>query len=154
MSPTNDQIIVRAAHINDVPRLCELLLLLFTQEADFQPDIAKQSRALRLIIEQPEMGRILCAVEGDAIIGMISLLYTISTAEGGRAAWVEDLIVQPTRRGQGIGEQLLQAIISEGRATGCLRLTLLTDGDNAKAQHLYTRAGFVRSQMVPMRFKL
>jgi hypothetical protein len=86
MPQPKSQISVRLAHINDVPRLCELLFLLFTQEADFQPDDEKQSRALRLIIEQPEVGRILCAIEGDTIVGMVSLLYTISTAEGGRAA--------------------------------------------------------------------
>lgn len=153
MSLPGGQIIVRQAGAIDVPRLCELLFLLFTQEADFEPDRDKQARALHLILQQPDTGCILCAVDGDTIVGMVSVLYTVSTAEGGRAGWLEDLIVHPSRRGRGVGEQLLNAAIAEAQRTGCLRLTLLTDSGNDAAQRLYVRAGFARSQMLPMRLK-
>lgn len=154
MSLPGGQFIVRPAGNCDVPRLCELLHLLFTLETDFEPDRDKQSRALHQILDQPHTGRILCAVDGESVVGMVSLLYTVSTAEGGRAAWLEDLVVHPSRRGRGIGEQLLDAAIAEARNTGCLRLTLLTDSDNDAAHRLYHRAGFCRSQMLPMRLKL
>ena len=145
---------VRTATAADIPRLGELLGLLFTQEADFQPDAERQTRGLGLIIAQPEIGRIYCATDGELIVGMVNLLFSVSTAEGGRAAWLEDLIVQPDRRGHGIGDQLLRAAINEARAAGCLRITLLTDATNSVAQRFYARAGFVRSQMVPMRLGL
>src|SRR5579859_2638489 len=98
MSLPGGQIIVRPAGAIDVPRLCELLFLLFTQEADFEPDRDKQARALHMILQQPAAGCILCAVDGDIVVGMVSVLYTVSTAEGGRAAWLEDLVVHPSRR--------------------------------------------------------
>lgn len=127
---------------------------MFTHEVDFTPDAERQERALRLIVEQPDVGRIYCATDGDTIVGMVSILFTVSTAEGGRAAWLEDMVVHPTRRGQGFGEQLLREAIREARAAGCSRLTLLTDASNNSAMRFYRRAGFVRSQMVPLRLSL
>ena len=61
-----------------------LLPLLFAQEADFAPDADRQTAGLRLILDQPETGHIDCAVTADGIIGMVSILFTVSTAEGGR----------------------------------------------------------------------
>jgi len=145
---------IRRATTADIPALCELLSLLFAQEADFTPDSEKQTRGLRLILENPATGQIYCATDGDALIGMVSILFTVSTAEGGPAAWLEDMIVDPKYRSQGLGQRLLHEAIAGARAAGCTRITLLTDTTNATAMRFYERDGFVRSQMVPLRLKL
>jgi len=85
---------------------------------------------------------------------MPSLLYTVSTAEGGTAALFEDLVVQPTHRDQGIATALAGFAIAEAKSRGVLRLTLLTDMQNERAQELYRRLGFIDSSMKPMRLKL
>jgi GNAT superfamily N-acetyltransferase len=131
-----------------------LLGLLFSQEAEFRPDPNKQRGALTAILADPRTGRIFVAREGERVVAMASLLYTVSTAEGGRAALFEDLVVLPEHRGKGIGGALLRHVIDQARAEGLLRLTLLTDGDNERAQALYRKAGFVASRMKPMRLKL
>ena len=154
MQYPTDKICVRPAITADVSQLCELLSLLFAQESDFQPDAERQVRGLRLIVEQPEVGRIHCATDGDIIVGMVSTLFTVSTDEGGRAAWLEDMVVHPSRRGHGIGDRLLHEAISDARAAGCSRITLLTDATNSAAMRFYGRAGFVRSQMIPFRLSL
>jgi GNAT superfamily N-acetyltransferase len=146
--------LVRQATATDVKQLCDLLAVLFTHEVDFTPDAERQERALRLIVEHPDVGRIYCATDGDTIVGMVSILFTVSTAEGGRAAWLEDMVVHPTRRGQGFGERLLREAIRGARAAGCSRITLLTDASNNSAMRFYGRAGFVRSRMVPLRLSL
>ena len=149
-----DTISIRRATIRDVPQLCELLVRLFTQEADFKSDAKLQARGLKLIIRQPEVGRIYCATKGKSVIGMVSLLFTISTAEGGRAAWLEDMIIHPEWCGKGVGGQLLQAAIKQAHADNCTRITLLTDSTNRPAIRFYGKAGFIRSGMVPMRLHL
>jgi GNAT superfamily N-acetyltransferase len=85
---------------------------------------------------------------------MVSLLWSTSTALGGPVAWLEDLVVAPDRRGQGLGRALLAAAIDQARQRGLLRITLLTDHDNLPAQTLYASAGFVPSTMMPMRIML
>ena len=145
---------IRLATPDDIPRLCELLAMLFAQEADFVPDPQRQARGLSLVIGNAEIGRVYCAVHSDAIVGMVSILFTVSTAEGGRAAWLEDMIVDPEWRAQGVGRQLLAHAISEAKAAGCLRITLLTDEMNEGATRFYRRTGFEPSQRVPLRLHL
>src|SRR5216117_489394 len=126
------------ATVKELPQMVELLGVLFTDEAEFQPDL----------------GKLFVAREGKRVIAMASLLYTVSTAEGGKAAWFEDLVVHPDERKRGIGESLLKYVVAQARAEGVLRITLLTDMQNERAQAMYRRVGFVGSPMKPMRLKM
>jgi len=134
--------------------MVDLLGCLFKQEADFSPSVTKQRRALELILAQPTMGRLFVLTRGDKVLGMVSLLFTISTAEGGKAAWLEDLVVRPEQRGRGLGTRLLRAAVDWARKEGIARITLLTDSDNLGARSLYLRHGFVASAMQPLRLHL
>lgn len=139
---------------SDVPRLVELLGMLFSQEREFTPNAEKQGEALEAILADRSRGRIFVAREGSEVVGMASLLYTISTAEGGKAALFEDLIVDPKHRRKGIGSKLVSYVIQQARAEGVLRITLLTDLQNDTALGLYRKLGFVDSPMQAMRLHL
>jgi len=138
----------------DLPRLVELLGILFESEAEFSADAQKQRAALQAILADPAKGKIYVARDGREVVAMASLLYTISTAEGGKAALFEDLVTAPEHRKRGIGEALLKHVVAEARKEGVLRITMLTDMQNERAQAIYRRAGFVGSPMKPMRLKL
>src|SRR5690349_23628193 len=142
------------ATAKDLPQMVELLGLLFEQEAEFHPNAEKQRRALEAILANPTIGRLFVAREGKRVVAMANLLYTVSTVEGGKAAWFEDLVVHPDERKRGIGEALLKHVVTQARAAGVTRITLLTDMQNERAQAMYRRAGFVGSPMRPMRLKL
>ena len=138
----------------ELPELVALLGMLFSQEDEFAPDDARQAAALAKILSDESVGRVYVAREAGRIVAMASLLYSISTAEGGLCASFEDLIVLPERRGRGIGSALLAFVIEQARRQGVLRITLLTDAGNRRAQALYARAGFASSGMLPMRLHL
>ena len=138
----------------DIPELCDLLGFLFTQEAEFRPDRSLQETGLRKIINFSEHGQILVVRKDGSLIGMVNLLFTISTALGGRAAILEDMVVHPDHRGGGTGSKLMQAAIDFAKSAGCLRITLLTDRANESAQRFYERQGFILSEMLPMRLVL
>jgi GNAT superfamily N-acetyltransferase len=145
---------IEQATVADIPQLADLLTILFTQEADFHPDREKQIQGLRLIVEAPDRGRIFVARMGDKIVGMVSLLFTISTAEGAPACLLEDMVVQPDQRGNGLGARLLQYAVSYAKTNGFARITLLTDRTNEKAIRFYQRHGFQPSEMTPLRLHL
>ena len=138
----------------DLAELVQLLGILFDQEAEFTANAAKQEAALKMILGDPRLGRIYVARDGKKVVAMSSLLFTVSTAEGGKAALFEDLVVRPEYRNQGIGAKLLEYVIGQAREQGVLRLTLLTDMQNEQAQVLYRKLGFVGSPMKPMRLKI
>jgi len=138
----------------DVALLADLLGVLFAQEAEFTADAGRQARGLASILAQPALGRVCVVRREGRPVGMVVLLFSVSTALGGPVATLEDLVVHPDFRGAGIGTQLLRAAVDVARAHGCLRITLLTDKDNRRAQALYARQGFTASSMMPMRLHL
>jgi ribosomal protein S18 acetylase RimI-like enzyme len=142
---------IEPATEEDIPQLADLLGELFALEPYFKPDRAKQLIGLKLIIERPEVGCILVLREGKQVLGMVNLLYTVSTAEGGPAILMEDLIVRAEHRAGGLGTKLLEYAVQLAKDRGMTRITLLTDGNNAGAIRFYQRHGFRLSSMVPMR---
>lgn len=132
--------------------MASLLALLFAQESEFTPDPAVQARGLALILEQPGAGLLLVARIEGAVVGMVNLLYTVSTALGARVAVLEDVVVAPGHRNQGVGSRLLRAALEEVVAAGCKRVTLATDAHNVGAQRLYQRLGFEVSSMRLLRW--
>jgi GNAT superfamily N-acetyltransferase len=141
------------AQAGELPQLVELLGILFTQEHELTPDAGKQRRALEMILAAPDRARIYVAREGSKVVAMAALHFAVSTAEGGKVAGLEDCIVHPEHRRKGVGKALLAYVIEQARAEGVLRVMLLTDGDNARAQALYRKLGFAPSSMLAMRLK-
>lgn len=145
---------IEPATIEDLPQLIELLRDLFEAEADFVPDRDAQERGLRLILENPSRGRIFVLRAGHRILGMVNLLFTVSTAHGGHAVLMEDVIILPEYRGQGHGSKLLAHVIDFARRKDFVRITLLTDRLSVESQKFFAKFGFAHSEMIPMRLLL
>jgi GNAT superfamily N-acetyltransferase len=146
-----DNVVIEPATEADLDELSDMLGELFAQESDFRPDKQKQLRGLRLIFEQPSRGRVFVLRRNGAIVGMINLLFTISTAEGGFVILLEDLVVHKEYQGQGYGSMLLKHAIEFAKQKNFLRITLLTDRPENVAQAFFRKHGFVESSMIPMR---
>ena len=152
--PVSATVKIEPATEADLDELSELVGELFKQESDFRPNKEKQLRGLRLIFEQPNRGRVFVLRRDGAIVGMINLLFTISTAEGGFVIVLEDLVIHKQYQGHGYGSKLLQHAIDFARQKNFLRITLLTDRPENAAQEFFRRHGFHESSMIPMRLLL
>jgi len=149
--PAEDLPRVEAATIEDLPALTELVMELFAFSGDFSPDRAVQEKGLQLILEQPNRGRIFVLRNHYRIIGMVNLLFTISTARGGFVVLMEDVVVHPDHRGQGFGTMLVEHVVEFARQKNFKRITLLTDKISAESQKFFLKHGFEYSNMIPMR---
>src|SRR6184192_56612 len=146
-----NDVVIEPATFEDLDELSNLLGELFSQEQDFRPNKQKQLQGLRLIFEQPNRGRVFVLRRDGTIVGMINLLFTISTAEGGFVVLLEDLVVHKQYQGHGYGAKLLNHAIEFARQKNFLRITLLTDRPENVAQEFFRRHGFHESSMIPMR---
>lgn len=142
---------VVSATIEDLPALTELVMDLFSVSDEFISDQDVQSSGLALILEQPSRGRIFVVRNETRIVGMVNLLFTISTAMGGFVIVMEDVIVHPNHRGQGFGTMLLDHVVEFARQKEFKRITLLTDKISAESQNFFRKNGFEYSNMIPMR---
>jgi len=152
---------IREAAEKDMDALVELVGMLFAIESDFQPDARKQRRGLALLLRpgapRPASSLVLVAEDSEAgagterVAGMATAQVLISTAEGGPALLVEDVVVRPVARGRGIGRALLERIADWGAELGATRIQLLTDKDNAAAAGFYAACGFFPTNLVCLR---
>lgn len=142
---------IEPATLDDLPQLSDLILELMEAGLEFRVNQAKHERALELILEEPQRGRIFVLRNDDRIIGMVNLLFSVSTAEGGFVAQMEDVIIRPEHRGVGYGSKLLDFVLDFCKSKGFLRITLLTDKISAESQKFFLKNGFAYSNMIPMR---
>ena len=138
---------LRLARPEDTDALVRLLSQLFAIEADFTADAAKQRSGLALLLSDPRAA-VLVAERDGKVVGMVTAQLVVSTAEGGWSALVEDMIVDASERGSGIGAQLLAGIEGWAAGRGATRLQLLADRENAGALRFYAREGWSPTQLV------
>ena len=81
---------------------------------------------------------------GDEIVGMLTLaMFRIPT---GLRAWIEDVVVDTRRRGQGIGKALTLAAVERARQAGATTIDLTSRPSRVAANQLYQSVGFVKRE--------
>ena len=108
-------------------------LVLFTGPVLSWPLTADQLDALRA---NPKFTAF-TATDADEVVGHIELIST-----GPDSARMGRVLVDPAKRGLGLGEQLVRALIAEAAARGIRTLGLFVFPDNTPAVRLYEKLGF------------
>jgi len=146
---------IGTASPEDIPALELLLAALFSIEADFHPDVERQRRGLALLMEDAARAVVMTARDSSGtVIAMASAQLVVSTAEGARSAWIEDVVVAERFRGRSIGAALLAALLDWARERGATRAQLLADRDNASALAFYGRLDWQPTQLGAWRIPL
>jgi ribosomal protein S18 acetylase RimI-like enzyme len=95
------------------------------------------------IVGSPAVTVLVARSEGR-IVG--SLTLAMFPAPTGIRAWIEDVVVDESARGQGIGASLTAEAIRRARDAGARSLDLTTRPSREAAGRLYERAGFQRRE--------
>jgi ribosomal protein S18 acetylase RimI-like enzyme len=94
---------------------------------------------LRLITDNPESVLFVARLEGRIVGSLTLIFYRIPT---GLKAWIEDVVVDESARGHGIGELLNRAALDEARRRGAKAVSLTSRPSREAANRLYQRIGF------------
>lgn len=137
---------IRKAQLDDLRILVKLLGELFAIESDFKADFDTQYRGLKLLFDTPHCD-ILVAKYKNSAIGMVTVQRVISSAEGGYAGLIEDVVVNERYRGRGVGHSLIEAVITLAKEKGYVRLQLGADVGNLPALSFYQKRGFRQTSL-------
>jgi ribosomal protein S18 acetylase RimI-like enzyme len=79
---------------------------------------------------------------GEPEAGFVQTRFRLSVWTGTEDAWLEDLFVDESARGEGLGRILVEAAVERARARGCDRIQLDVNQANEAAVALYESCGF------------
>jgi GNAT superfamily N-acetyltransferase len=108
------------------------------EQLGYQPDPRGYDETFAQVVRHPEAA-VFIAAEGMRVIGYLAMSHRPQIRLGGRAAYIDELVVSDKRRGEGVGSALLQAAIDYARGLGCKRVDLRT----ARARQSYARGFYV-----------
>ncbi len=95
---------------------------------------------------------VLVARDGDSIVGSLTLVvFPIPT---GIRAWIEDVVVDESSRGKGVGEALNTFALQRARERGAKTVDLTSRPSREAANRLYQRLGFVARDTNVYRYTL
>jgi len=103
---------------------------------------AALERALDLFLAQPQLCVVWLTLERDVAVAACVVCFAISTSRGGIVAKLDDVSVDPARRGTGIGTAMLNALAAWLRQRAVSRIDCGCHRDNERAWRFYERLGF------------
>jgi ribosomal protein S18 acetylase RimI-like enzyme len=117
----------------DMPAINRLLGQLSRSAPPLSPDAVRQ-------IATWDGNSLLVARSAGQVIGMLTLVtFPIPT---GLRAWIEDVVVDESARGQGVGAALSREAVRLARAAGARTIDLTSRPSREAANRLYQRLGF------------
>ncbi len=94
---------------------------------------------LKRILAQPKMV-LIAAFTKDAIIGIANIHFIETITR--RVGIIEDVVVDKSYRGKGVGRKLIELLIKEARAKGANCVELTSNSERKEANALYESMGF------------
>jgi ribosomal protein S18 acetylase RimI-like enzyme len=106
---------------------------------------------LREIISSDSTVMFLARLDGRIVGSLTLAIFRIPT---GIRAWIEDVVVDESARGHGVGEVLNRAALDEAKSRGAKTVDLTSRPSREAANRLYRRIGFVARETNVYRYEL
>lgn len=103
---------------------------------------AEARAAALLLIDDPHLGRLWVARQGETLVGYVAVALGFSFEYRGREAFVDELFIAESHRGRGLGREALELAEAYCREKGVNALHLEVEHHRGPALELYRRRGF------------
>ncbi len=133
---------IRRLSADDLPVIQDLLAQL--SEAS-HADTYQPARMAELLLEMETLPQVYLNLvyEVDGMVcGFLSMVFYRTLFHAGGTALINELVVDRSCRGRGLGRALVQAAAEEARAHGMDEIEVGTEKENLAAQSFYHRVGF------------
>lgn len=131
---------IRAATADDLPVVIALLAEMDAGETPMP--LARAQAIFRELAQYPDY-RCYLVSDGPTAVATFSLLIFATFVHGGaREALLDGVVVTASRRGRGIGRQMMAEAMHLARQSGCYKLALSSNLKRRDAHRFYESAGF------------
>jgi len=132
---------IRPARVEDVPVILQLVRDLATYERAPDEVTATEEQLIDVLFGERPAAETLLAFEGKSPAGFAVYFYNFSTWLGRPGLYLEDLFVNPDKRGKGYGRALLVELAKIARDRGCGRMEWAVLNWNEPAIKFYRALG-------------
>jgi GNAT superfamily N-acetyltransferase len=132
---------IRPARVEDVPVILQLIRDLAAYERAPDEVVATEELLVDVLFGQKPVAEVLLALEGKLPVGFAIYFYNFSTWLGRAGLYLEDLFVNPEKRGKGYGRALLVELAKIARDRGCGRMEWAVLDWNEPAINFYRALG-------------
>jgi len=116
------------------------LLYAFNREFDEPtPEPPALAERMRQLLDD---GDTLVLLAGDGPDGLAVLRFRASIWSAGLECYLAELYITPARRGQGLGRELMEAVLRAARERGADTMDIGVDEPDVAARRLYESLGF------------
>lgn len=139
---------IRRATIEDQEEICVLIRQLEDYvKLERKPSERDLRETLAKLINSPNC-LVLVAEDGDKIIGLLTMWVRSTLFHGAESALIDELIVDKSYRGRGIGKELVKGAFAEAKLRGCIEIEVSTEKNNQKAIEFYKKCGFTEEHIL------
>jgi ribosomal protein S18 acetylase RimI-like enzyme len=143
-SPPSRLVVIRRADPNDLDQLVELHRAFC--EVDDHPFDDRRARAGFAGLLDDDRNGVVWIVDEPGAYAVLTWGWSIEA--GGAEAVLDEIFV--IDRGAGVGSQLIDHVLADGRRRGLARIFLETEAANTRGRALYERHGFVTDDSIWM----
>ncbi len=138
---TAAQFTIRPANIADIPLILQLIRDLATYERAPNDVTATEEQLGQVLFGDKPSAEVVLGFEGEWPVGFAVFFHNFSTWLGRPGLYLEDLFVQPEKRGRGYGRALLAHLAGIARERGCGRMEWAVLDWNDPAIQFYRKLG-------------
>lgn len=148
---------IRRAEERDIPRLGELLLQVCRVHHEGRPDLFRADgrkytdKELAALLADPDRPVLAAEDGGGRVVGYAFCVLQRHGGDGamcdGTTLYLDDLCVDETCRGRGVGRALYGSVLALGRELGCYNVTLNVWTCNPDAMRFYEKCGLQRQKI-------
>jgi ribosomal protein S18 acetylase RimI-like enzyme len=142
-------ITIRTCTAADLPAV-ETLLRQLTEVAHGEQGFS-QDHLRRLLAEMDTAPNVYVnrvAVLDQQVVGFLAAVFYKTLFHEGGTCLINELVVDRSVRGRGIGEQLVDDIVQQARQRGMDEVEVGTEQDNLRAVQFYRKCGFNQSYVL------
>lgn len=109
---------------------------------DGHPLAATSAQAIRGALEGSDFGKIFLVEIDEKVQGYFVLCFTLSIEFGGLVVILDDLYLDPSVRGRGLGSAVMNEVRIMSQKARAVQIFLEVENKNTRAKKFYERLGF------------